>query len=180
VANLAHLALATVLYSRINNLSYKQRNQIGKIFEGECLNAKEFFTQFAQGMKGNISCDRVDFIKEGTAWIDDTDRWLHANWCGHIDLDTWNDLVRRLYSLIEVHNVLWAISIECFKSVEANIRAKLFKTKKEHENATGKCWRRWTWIKKIPRWIYVLVIFLASLLTCIYFLWWLWTIFWKR
>jgi hypothetical protein len=38
----------------------------------------------------------------------------------------------------------------------------------------------WACIKRIPRWIYVLVIFLAALLTCIYFLWWLWATFWKK
>jgi len=35
-------------------------------------------------------------------------------------------------------------------------------------------------LRRIPRWIHVLVIFLASLLTCIYLLWWLWTTFWKK
>lgn len=38
----------------------------------------------------------------------------------------------------------------------------------------------WTCIKRIPRWIYVLVIFFSAMLTCIYFSWWLWTIFWKK
>jgi hypothetical protein len=38
----------------------------------------------------------------------------------------------------------------------------------------------WACIKRVPRWIYVLVIFLAAFLTCIYFLWWLWTTFWKK
>jgi hypothetical protein len=38
----------------------------------------------------------------------------------------------------------------------------------------------WTCVKRIPRWIYVLVGFLAALLTCIYFSWWLWTTFWKK
>lgn len=37
-----------------------------------------------------------------------------------------------------------------------------------------------TYVKRIPRWIYVLVLFLAALLTCIYLLWWLWTTFWKN
>ncbi len=37
--------------------------------------------------------------------------------------------------------------------------------------------RTWTLIKRIPRWIYILIIFLSALLTCIYFLWWLWTTF---
>jgi len=34
-------------------------------------------------------------------------------------------------------------------------------------------WRLWACIKRIPRWIYVLVIFLAALLTCLYHLGWL-------
>jgi hypothetical protein len=41
-------------------------------------------------------------------------------------------------------------------------------------------WRIGAWIKKIPHWIYILVLFLASLLTCIYIMWWLWTTFWKK
>mgnify|MGYP001068232195 CR=1 FL=1 len=44
----------------------------------------------------------------------------------------------------------------------------------------AKCRRVVTYLKKIPRWIYVLVIFLAALLTCIYLLWWLWITFWKK
>jgi hypothetical protein len=31
----------------------------------------------------------------------------------------------------------------------------------------------WTYVKKIPRWIYVLVLFLAALLTCLFYLGWL-------
>jgi len=34
-------------------------------------------------------------------------------------------------------------------------------------------WRLWSCVKRIPRWIYVLVIFLAALLTCLYYLGWL-------
>jgi len=186
VANLAHLALATVLYSRINSLSDKQRHQIGKLFEEECLKAKGFFSQSAQMMKGDISSKRVDFVEKGTDWVNDVDRWLHENWCGQINLDTWNDLVRRLYSLIEVHNVLWAISIEHFKSVEGSIQAKLFQilkkfhTKEEQDTARAKLRRMWTWLKRIPRWIYYLVGFLAALLTCIYLSWWLLTTFWPK
>jgi len=42
----------------------------------------------------------------------------------------------------------------------------------------AKWWRRiWPWVKGIPRWIYVLVLFLAALLTCIYLSLWLWTKF---
>ena len=52
----------------------------------------------------------------------------------------------------------------------------------ETEQKTPPAKRCWIWacVKKIPRWIYVLVIFLAAFLTCIYFLWWLWTTFWKK
>ncbi len=46
------------------------------------------------------------------------------------------------------------------------------------ENASPpKRWRIWNCIKRIPRWIYCLVFFLAALLTCLYLLWWLWTNF---
>jgi len=42
------------------------------------------------------------------------------------------------------------------------------------QNATcAKCWRTWTCVKEIPRWIYYLVGFLAALLTCLYLLGWL-------
>lgn len=47
----------------------------------------------------------------------------------------------------------------------------------EQKVTPSKCRRIWTCVKRIPRWIYVLVIFLAALLTCIYFSWWLWTKF---
>ncbi len=33
--------------------------------------------------------------------------------------------------------------------------------------------RIWTWTKRIPRWIYILVIFLGALFTCLYYLGWL-------
>lgn len=49
------------------------------------------------------------------------------------------------------------------------------------QNATpAKRWRIWTWVKRIPRWIYVLVLFLAAMLTCIYLSWLLWTTLWKK
>jgi len=47
----------------------------------------------------------------------------------------------------------------------------------EPDTTPAKRCRIWTLVKRIPRWIYVLVIFLAALLTCIYLLWWLWTKF---
>lgn len=183
IANLAHLALATTLYSRINSLSFMQSHQLGKLFERECLKEKAFFAQSAHRMEGNISSDRLDFVKTGTTWVDDTERWLHANWRDPIDMDAWNDLVRRLYSLMDIHNVLWAISIEHFKSVEVSIKAKLFQilkkfhTKENQEVSPSKWQRIWTCVKRIPRWIYYLVGFLAALLTCIYLSWWLWTKF---
>ena len=39
--------------------------------------------------------------------------------------------------------------------------------------APAKCRGIWTCVKRIPRWLYVLVIFLAALLTCLYYLGWL-------
>jgi len=50
-------------------------------------------------------------------------------------------------------------------------------TATKQDTAPSKHQRIWTCVKKIPRWIYYLVGFLAMLLTCIYFLWWLWTQF---
>lgn len=47
------------------------------------------------------------------------------------------------------------------------------------QKASSICQMIWTWVKRIPRWIYFLICFLASLLTCIYILWWLCTTFWK-
>jgi len=57
---------------------------------------------------------------------------------GQIDFDAWKDLVRRLYSLIDVHNVLWSISIEHFKSVEVNIQTKLCKILKSNTKTEQK------------------------------------------
>jgi hypothetical protein len=50
----------------------------------------------------------------------------------------------------------------------------------ERDTTPTKRWEIGAWLKKIPHWIYILVIFLAALLTCIYFLWWLWATFWKK
>lgn len=50
-------------------------------------------------------------------------------------------------------------------------------TETEQDTTPSKCQRIWTCVKRIPRWIYVLVLFLAALLTCLYLLWWLWTKF---
>ena len=47
----------------------------------------------------------------------------------------------------------------------------------ERDTIRAKLRRIWTCVKRIPRWIYVLVIFLAAL---IYILRWLWTIFWPE
>jgi len=175
VANLAHLALAISIYSQINSLSYKHRYQIGKMFEEECLNAKGFFSQSAQNMKGDISSERVDFVKKSAAWIDNTDRWLNANWSGPIDLDTWKDLIRHLYSLIDIYNVLWAISIEHFKIVEISVKDKLqqilkeYHKKPEQKATLSKCRR----VMPILCAISAAVIFLAALLTVFHYLGWL-------
>ena len=74
----------------------------------------------------------------------------------------------------------WCIDAE--KTTKPADLANLKPAEKEENAAPAKGWkmRTWIWVKSIPRWIYVLVIFLASLLTCIYFLWWLWTTFWKK
>jgi len=66
-----------------------------------------------------------------------------------------------------------------FGDVKEDLRGK--KPAETERNAITATLRKiWTWVKRIPRWIYVLVLFLAALLTCIYFLWWLWTTFWKK
>lgn len=47
----------------------------------------------------------------------------------------------------------------------------------EPDTTPTKRWGIWALVERIPRWIYVLVIFLAALLTCVYLLSWLWTKF---
>jgi len=47
----------------------------------------------------------------------------------------------------------------------------------EQDTFRAKLRKIWTCVKRIPRWIYVLVLFLAAL---IYILRWLWTIFWPE
>jgi hypothetical protein len=74
------------------------------------------------------------------------------------------------------HKVYLDDSIELALS---QVEQDLAKKPAETEQKATPARRRgiWTCVKRIPRWIYVLVIFLAALLTCIYFLWWLWTKF---
>jgi hypothetical protein len=61
-----------------------------------------------------------------------------------------------------------------------SMKADLASLKPAETEQLSKSRRIWICLTKIPRWIYVLVLFLAALLTCIYFLWWLWTTFWKK
>jgi len=67
--------------------------------------------------------------------------------------------------------------IQQFKKIRRRLEIKTLPAEAEQNITPAKRWRIWTLVKEIPRWIYVLVIFLAALLTCIYFLWWLWTTF---
>ena len=46
-------------------------------------------------------------------------------------------------------------------------------TETEQKAATSPCRRIWTCIKRIPRWIYILVIFLAALFTVFHYLGWI-------
>lgn len=48
------------------------------------------------------------------------------------------------------------------------------------KTAPAKCKKILSLVKAIPRWIYVLILFLAALLTCIYLSWWLWTTFLRK
>ncbi|MGA2171553.1 MAG: hypothetical protein ABSG82_00890 [Sedimentisphaerales bacterium] len=72
------------------------------------------------------------------------------------------------------------VRIWCTELIGKQNLAKLKPAETEQNDTPAKGWGVWIWVKRIPRWIYVLVLFLASLLTCIYFLWWLWTTFWKK
>lgn len=57
------------------------------------------------------------------------------------------------------------------------LQAATHETPTEPEQKASPLQRAWSSIKRIPRWIYVLIIFLAALLTCVYLVWWLWTTF---
>ena len=66
-----------------------------------------------------------------------------------------------------------------WKEILAHLEVYLHSQKAEQEAAaeqdTARAKRRaiGVCLKRIPRWIYVLVIFLAALLTCLYYLGWL-------
>lgn len=66
-----------------------------------------------------------------------------------------------------------------FERVKADLD-KLKPAETEQKTIPSTPRRIWICVKRIPRWIYVLVLFLAALLTCVYFLWWLWTKFWPK
>ncbi len=71
--------------------------------------------------------------------------------------------------------------IQHLKKIQRRLEVKLRQNQEQAEaeqNIAPVKWRMmWTCVKRIPRWIYVLVLFFAALLTCIYLLWWLWTKF---
>ena len=81
---------------------------------------------------------------------------------------------------ISKSNVEWSYPKQLDEKIDElnSVDAGTQKPAETEQNTTpAKLQRIWTWVKRIPRWIYVLVIFLAALLTCIYLLWWLWTKF---
>ena len=115
VANLLHIALATILDARRNKYSQCQITQLQKLFEEECIEAKGFFSGTSRKTIELPPSERVDFVKSGTAWVDTVSEWFRQNVSGPINLDDWKGLHDQLISLIEVHNVMWSISIETIK-----------------------------------------------------------------
>lgn len=90
--------------------------------------------------------------------------------------------IREIFPVIDITQPNFQFYIE--KSIDAleAIKAKIEyqqqvepiqKPAETEQKAANKCWRIWFWIKRIPRWIYVLIIFLAALLTIFYYLGWL-------
>lgn len=115
VANLPHIALATILDARRNKYSQCQIAQLQKLFEEECIEAKGFFGGTGRKTIELPPSERIDFVKSGTAWVDDVRQWFRQNWSDPINLDDWEGLHDQLISLIEVHNVMWSISTETIK-----------------------------------------------------------------
>lgn len=84
-------------------------------------------------------------------------------------VEVYDDKVPKMHKLVEQY--VAAVSLKAVSPKETT-------TAQTEQDATpAKRRGTWTLVKRIPRWIYVLVIFLAALLTCIYLLWWLWTKF---
>lgn len=78
----------------------------------------------------------------------------------------------------DLHEIVMMIHSEALVAVKADLDEKPAETGRN--TTPAKRWKFWTCVKRIPRWIYVLVLFLAAMLTCIYLSWWLWTTFWKK
>jgi hypothetical protein len=115
VANLLHIALATILDARRNEYSQCQITHLQKLFEEECIEVKGFLGDTGRKTTELPPSKRIDFVKSGTAWVDDVSEWFRQNWSGPINLDDWEGLQDQLISLIEVHNVMWSISTETIK-----------------------------------------------------------------
>jgi len=104
----------------------------------------------------------------------------------------WKEYIRNYYPFLDKDNfsyqireaidVLEALKVqfERQKSSEAESKKDQKPAEPEQKATLSKGRRLWNLIKRVPRWIYFLIIFLSALLTCIYFLWWLWTTFWKK
>jgi len=71
-------------------------------------------------------------------------------------------------TLYDLADTLEQIAQSAIEELGAEKRAET-----EHNSRSAKGRRIWTCVKRIPRWTYVLVIFLAALLTCLYYLGWL-------
>jgi hypothetical protein len=112
----------------------------------------------------------------GEAVRADLDRLLRQAKLAH-DLSEQNAQEARLKE-VELFGVARPL-ISRLRRIAQKAREELI-SEKPAETEQNAIHRIWTLVKRIPRWIYVLVLFLAALLTCIYLSWWLWTTFWKK
>jgi len=138
VANLPHIALATILDARRNKYSLCQIAQLQKLFEKECIEAKGFFGGTGRKTIELPPSERIDFVKSETAWVDTVSEWFRQNWSGPINLNDWKGLHDQLISLIEVHDVMWSISIETIKQKAKLVLKEVLRQPAETEQTNAK------------------------------------------
>jgi len=93
--------------------------------------------------------------------------------------DIWRTVNRNISDLNILADIQTTIQT-ALQAIRRDVQIYAKKSAETEENAAPvKRWRMRIWfgMKRIPRWIYYLVGFLAALLTCIYLSWLLWTTF---
>jgi len=148
------------LRGKVGSENKEEFDRLGRTFN-DCIgfvrgyfkdNARQINTPEARGI-----------AKEALELVDEFDSWFYPR--GQVtkqDSESYGNIFRRWKKVVREFNMCMPSGNQAKKSSE-----------KERNPTPAKCRSIWTLVKRIPRWIYVLVIFLAALLTILYYLGWL-------